>query len=206
MRSTCQGILRLPAVSQGGTSGVRLLWPGMHPPLHWTCMYPPPHSISHSSLARYASSSSYDMHVSSSYDVTSCLPYTQAPHMPCMFIARTIRFCRAPKITVMSSLPQAFTEPFGSFFLLSLTKRSTKRLSTIVVETNQTVRFVKTCGKFDISAIFWARQNRRVLAINVSSSSYDVTSSLPRLLHSSSCRKKFRSPSRAISVFLLSVT
>jgi hypothetical protein len=32
---------------------------------------------------------------------------------------------------------------------------------------NQTVRFVKTCGKFDISAIFGDLQNRLVPAINI---------------------------------------
>jgi len=32
---------------------------------------------------------------------------------------------------------------------------------------NQTVRFVKTCGKFEISAIFGALQNRIVPAINM---------------------------------------
>jgi hypothetical protein len=32
---------------------------------------------------------------------------------------------------------------------------------------NQTVRFVKSCGKFDISVIFGALQYRTVLAINM---------------------------------------
>ena len=32
---------------------------------------------------------------------------------------------------------------------------------------NQTLRFVKACGKFEISAIFGALQNRIVPAINM---------------------------------------
>ena len=42
-----------------------------------------------------------------------------------------------------------------------------KRLSTIGGKMNQTLRFVKTCGKFEISAIFGALQNRIVPAINM---------------------------------------
>jgi hypothetical protein len=71
---------------------------------------------------------------------------------------------RSPNVQIYHRVLQS--EPFGAFFLLSLTKRLTKRLSTIVGKMHQTVRIVKTCGKFDIVPS-WGPNETSVLAFEM---------------------------------------